>query len=73
MTRYQFAAVLDKAIAAIGLDKNFYKSHSFRISAATTAFQRGLSDEEIKIAGRWKSSVFQTYIRSPLTQFSPLC
>lgn len=72
LTRYQFAAVLDKAIAAIGLDKNFYKSHSFRIGAATTAFQRGLSDEEIKIAGRWKSSVFQTYIRSPLTQFSPL-
>ena len=72
LTRYQFSAVLDKAIVAIGLDKRFYKSHSFRIGAATTAYQKGFSDEDIKIAGRWKSSAFQTYIRSPLACSKPM-
>ena len=72
LTRYKFSAVLNKAIVAIGLDKRFYKSHSFRIGAATTAYQKGFSDEDIKIAGRWKSSAFQTYIRSPLACSKPM-
>lgn len=72
LTRYQFSAVLDKVIVAIGLESKYYKSHSFRIGAATTAADKGFSDEEIKIAGRWKSSAFQTYIRSPLSRTSPL-
>ena len=68
LTRYQFSAVLDKAIIAIGLDNKYYKSHSFRIGAASAAADRGFSDDDIKMAGRWKSSAFKTYIRSPLTQ-----
>lgn len=72
LTRYQFSAVLDKAIVAIGLDKRFYKSYSFRIGAASTAYQKEFSDEDIKIAGRWKSSAFQTYIRSPLACSKPM-
>lgn len=72
LTRYQFSAVLDKVIVAIGLESKYYKSHSFRIGAATTAADKGFSDEEIKIAGRWKSSAFRTYIRSPLSRTSPL-
>lgn len=72
LTRYQFSAVLDRIIMAIGLDKKYYKSHSFRIGAATVAADKGFSDEEIKMAGRWKSTAFQAYIRSPLTPTSPI-
>ena len=49
ITRYQFSAVLNEAIAVIGLDKKLHKSHSFR----TVIFY-----EEIKISSRWKSSAF---------------
>lgn len=33
LTRYQFAAALVKVIAAIGLDKELYKSHSAMLLA----------------------------------------
>lgn len=71
MTRYQFAVVWDKAIVAIVLDKkrSFTNLYSLRVGAATTAFNRGFSDEEIRIAGRWKSDAFQACIRLPLTYF----
>lgn len=67
ITRYQFSAVMGKALAVLGYNSKLYTTHSFRIGAATAAAEKGLSDEEIKLAGRWKSSAFQTYIRSPLT------
>lgn len=39
------------------------------IGAATAAAEKGLSDEEVKLAGRWKSSEFQTYIKSPCSKY----
>lgn len=63
LTRYQFSAVLKKALALIGIHYSRYKSHSFRIGAATSAAEKGVSVEEIQRAGRWKSSAFKTYIR----------
>ncbi|CAG2221532.1 unnamed protein product [Mytilus edulis] len=46
-----------------GLDTNFYKGHSFRIGAATSAAARGVPLALIQSMGRWKSNAFQHYIR----------
>eukprot|EP00741_Cyanophora_paradoxa_P018753 tig00021094_g18102.t1 len=38
--------------------------HSFRIGAATAAFEAGLPDYAIQLLGRWRSDAFQLYIRA---------
>ena len=64
ITRYQFSDILKKAISFTDIPgKHLFKSHSFRIGAATTAHMHGLSDEEIQVMGRWRSNAFKTYIR----------
>ncbi|KHJ96805.1 site-specific recombinase, phage integrase family [Oesophagostomum dentatum] len=46
-----------------GLSHKGLTSHSFRGGAATTALRRGVSQEDIKRVGRWKStSVMLSYI-----------
>lgn len=44
ITRYQFSAVMGKALAVLGFNNKLYTSHSFRIGAATAAAEKGLSD-----------------------------
>ena len=63
LTCFQVGHVLKKGISAIGLQSNAFSPHSFRIGAATSAALCGISDDEIKKMGRWKSSAFQFYIR----------
>lgn len=63
LTRYQFTAVLNKVLAKIGLECKRYKSHSFRIGAATSVAMFRMSEEEICVAGRWKSHAYKTYVR----------
>lgn len=63
VTRYQFGAILIKAIAQVGLSSSYYKSHSFRIGRATDLAVAGVSCDEIKASGRWQSSCFNTYVR----------
>lgn len=63
LTRFQFTSVLSKVLKTIGIDSTKYKSHSFRIGAATNAAKLGLSDDEICKAGRWKSNSYKSYIR----------
>ena len=53
------------SLKAFGLDSTRYKSHSFRISAASFAAERGMSDAQIRALGRWKSNAFLKYIRIP--------
>ena len=48
-----------------GLQAKDYAGHSFRIGAATTAGARGVPDSTIKILGRWESSAYLLYIRTP--------
>ena len=40
-------------------------SHSFRIGITTMLGKLGFSDKEIMAIGRWSSSAFELYIRSP--------
>ena len=51
LTCFQFAAVLGKALKAIGVDSTRYKSHIFRIGASTNAAMLGISYEDICKAG----------------------
>ena len=52
---------LDKA----GVDNSCYLGHSFRSGAATTAAEQGIGEATIKTLGRWKSSAYQVYIKTP--------
>lgn len=63
VTREVFAARLSEAIQFCGLNPTRYKSHSFRIGAASYAAEKGMSDAQIRTLGRWKSNAFQKYIR----------
>ena len=62
LTKYQFQAILQKALQFIGVTGHF-RSHSFRIGMATELAKQGLSDTEIKAKGRWRSTSYLTYIR----------
>lgn len=63
--RTSFTDLLSQAIKFSGLNPSRYKGHSFRIGAASHAAERGMSDAQIRILGRWKSNAFQKYIRVP--------
>ena len=65
LTWYQYKAILKKALNILNIPAAKYNSHSFRIGAATEVVERGYSNEEVRMAGRWKSSVFKNYIRMP--------
>ena len=64
-----FTQQLRHALNFCGLDSSKYKSHSFRIGAASWAADKGLSDAQIRHLGRWKSDAFKLYIRPPSEVF----
>ena len=55
---HQFNVELQHCLAYCGLDTSRYKSHSFRIGGACHAADRGYSDAQIRVLGRWKSDAF---------------
>ena len=61
--RDQFCGKLRNSMKFIGLNPAFYKSHSFRIGAASHAARNGMSDSQIRHLGRWSSNAFKLYIR----------
>lgn len=65
-----FRTHLNDVITYLGYDTKLYKSHSFRIGAATNAAVMGYSEESIKRMGRWKSSALNNYIRVPTIALS---
>ena len=65
LTRERFVAKVREALAASGIDQNKYTGHSFRIGAATTAAQCGITDSTIQLLGRWESTAYLLYIRTP--------
>lgn len=61
--QFQVRSVLRKYLRDLGLQDKYFSTHSFRIGAATEAFQKGLGPNFIKKLGRWESSCFKRYIR----------
>ena len=56
---------LRRALEQQGFDCSGITGHSFRIGAASTAAQVGLEDSLIQTLGRWHSSAYLRYIRTP--------
>jgi len=49
----------------VNYKKGKFTSHSFRIGLATTLGSLGVSDADIKAAGRWSSTAFEIYMKLP--------
>ena len=65
LTRDRFVAALRAALETCGIDPTAYAGQRFWVGAATTAAARGLQDSLIKALGRWDSSAYTVYIRTP--------
>ena len=72
LTRLRFASSITSVLQRVGINSKQYNTHSFRIGAATTAKEAGISDVEIKMLGRWKSSAYQLYVRTPRHKLAKL-
>ena len=64
LTRTYLSERLRRLLSDAGIPGNF-SSHSFRIGAATFAALAGVPDHLIQTLGRWSSSAYLTYIRTP--------
>ena len=60
-----FVTAMRQALQVAGCNMLQYSGPSFRIGAATTAAQVGLSDSLIKTLGQWRSTAYITYIQTP--------
>ena len=58
-----FTSKLREGLRVLGLPALNFSAHSFRIGAATSAAMMGMTDDQIKSMGRWRSNAFKLYIR----------
>ena len=65
LTKAMFVSRVRDALVSLGMNPSAYAGHSFRIGAATTAARAGLEDSLIQTLGRWSSSAFRRYVRTP--------
>ena len=60
-----FMEQIHGVFSILGVPHRQYAGHSFRIGAATAAALAGVEDSMIQTLGRWQSSAFLQYIRTP--------
>jgi len=72
LTRPRFVARIREALSQAGVSSERYSGHSFRSGAATTAARQGVAETTIKMLGRWKSSAYQLYIKTPRQQLAAI-
>jgi integrase len=65
LTRDKLVTAVSLVFRQAGLNPSEYSGHSFRNGAATRAAQVGIEDSVVKMLGRWESSAYQRYIRTP--------
>ena len=71
LTRALLTSWLRDILPSARVQGNF-SSHSFRIGAATVAARSGIPDHQIQALGRWTSSAYLSYIRTPAESLSRL-
>ena len=64
LTRALLALWLHDILSSAGIQGNF-SSHSCHIGAATVVARNGILDHQIQALGRWTSSAYLSYIRTP--------
>ena len=72
LSRQKLVQSLNHTLVAAGIDPEFYKGHSFRIGAATTASARGVQDSLIQKMGRWTPSD-STSVYTPPQELGQVC
>lgn len=70
LTRVRLVDEMREALTRAGVTCSGYSGHSFRSGAATTAAKQGINDATIKMLGRWKSSAYKLYIKTPRTELA---
>ena len=68
VTRDEAASFIKTLARMRGYDSTCYSTHSMRVVGACTLAQAGLDPHHIKLAGRWRSDAYLTYIRPSMTQ-----
>ena len=63
---------LKTALQQCGFDPDKYNGHSFRIGAAPTAAAHGIPEATIKMLGRWQSSAYTIYIKTPRAELAAI-
>lgn len=63
VSRFQFAALLGKCVAAAGLTETKIRTHSFRMGRATDLAAQSVPAPVIMKLGRWSSNAYKSYIR----------
>ena len=72
VTKAWFVDQLHSVLMSLGLPKELYAGHSFRIGAATTAAMAGMEDVTIQTLERWQSGAYLQYMRMPSEQLAHL-
>lgn len=72
LTKDRFVSKVRELLQQSGVDPKKYAGHSFRIGAATTASRQGVSEATIKMLGRWESSAYLRYIKTPRGQLASI-
>ena len=72
LTKTRFVDYIREELGKVGFNPRDYAGHSFRIGAATTAGACGLNDSTIQMLGRWSSSAYLAYIKTPREQLASL-
>ncbi len=64
--------LLKDMLTPLALDPGLYSYHSLRRGGATAAYHAGVSVDDIKRHGGWKSESFWAYISAPAVQANPV-
>ena len=72
LTRAMFSSALSSRLRELGLQASLYNTHSFRIGGATSAKEAGIPDVYVKKLGRWRSDVYQRYVRPSAPELASL-